>query len=320
MKLKTKTFNQQLELLSHSYAKRAFWIAFRTVLLAGISFIIIFPIIMKASTSLKSVEDLYNPTVFLFPASVTFQYFKDVLNFVNYNESFFRSIFFTLGNSLLQVGSCVLVAYGVGRFQYKGRGLVMGAVLMTLIIPTQTILMPLFLQFKNFSFMNLFTLTSQGRGIDLINTPWPFVLLSMSALGIRNGIFIFILSQFFRNLPNVLEEAAYIDGCGIFKTFFRIMLPTATTILVTIFLFSFVWIWNDNYYTAFFGAEMEILSSQFTGIGAKLTALMGEKGNLLLASIYNNTAVIIHMIPIIILYIFAQKYFVQGVEKSGIVG
>ena len=303
-----------------SRVKKLPWILFRTVLLVGISFLIIAPLLIKLSTSLKSTEDLYNPSVFLIPHNPTLQYLQDVMDYVDYWSTFLRSVLFTVGQSALQLVSCVLVAYGIGRFRYRGRSLVMGAVFLTLIIPTQTILLPLFLQFKNFSLLNLFTLTPQGSGIDLINTPWPFILLSVSALGIRNGLFILMISQNFRNLPTALEEAAYIDGCGVLKTFFRIMLPSATTIIVTVFLFSVVWVWNDNYYTAFFGSEMGIFSSQFSNIGSTLTALMGEKDNALLSGIYNNTAVILHMIPLIIIYIFAQRYFVQGIEKSGIVG
>ena len=293
---------------------------FRLVLLVGLSFLIISPIIFKLSTALKSTEDIYNPSVFLLPKHPTTEYIRDVLDFVDYGKTFFGTVLFTLVNAALQIISCTLVAYGIGRFKYWGHALVVGAVLTTLFVPTQTILLPLFLQFKSFSIPNLFAVVNFSPGVDINNTYWPFVFMSTSALGLKNGLFIFMLSRFFKNMPNALEEAAYIDGCGMFRTFTKIMLPSARTLIVTVFVLAFVWIWNDNYYSAYFGSEMNILASLFDNVGFKIANLSGERNNTLLIQIYNSTAVFIHMVPLIVIYGFAQRLFVQGVEKSGIVG
>ena len=293
---------------------------FRIILLVGLSFLIISPIIFRLFNALKPMEELYNPTVFLIPEQPTFDYVRDVLNFSEYSKTFFSTILFTLVNSTLQIVSCTLVAYGIGRFKYWGRSIVYGAVFATLVVPTQTILLPLYLQFSKFSIPNMFTLTAFKEGVSIINTYWPFVFMSASALGLKNGLFIFLLSRFFKNMPDALEEAAYIDGCGALKTFVKIMLPASVTLIVTVFILSFVWTWNDNYYSTFFGENMKILSSMFSNIGSKIAYSLGERSNSLLIQIYNNTAAIIHMIPLIIIYIFGQQFLVQGVERSGIVG
>lgn len=293
---------------------------FRLVLLVGLSFLIISPIIFRLFNALKPTEEIYNPTVFLIPRHPTLDYVRDVLKYVDYLKTFFSTVLFTSVNSALQIVSCTLVAYGIGRYKYWGRSLVLGAVFATLVIPTQTILLPLYLQFNKFSIHNMFALTTFGEGVSIINTYWPFVLMSASGLGLKNGLFIFLLSRFFKNMPNALEEAAYIDGCGAFRTFVRIMLPSAATLIATVFILSFVWTWNDNYYSVFFCENMRIMSSVLSNIGANIAASMGERSNNLLVQIYNNTAAIIHMIPLIIIYIFTQRFFVQGVVKSGIVG
>ena len=121
-------------------------------------------------------------------------------------------------------------------------------------------------------------------------------------------------------MPKELEEAAYMDGCSIFGTFRRIMLPGATHMLVTIFLFTFVWGWNDYLYTAFFAQSMDIMAARIYNIGYRINCVSGTSFDYLLEGIYNNCAMILHMIPLIILYIFAQKFFVQSIERSGIVG
>ncbi len=296
------------------------WKIFRLILLLGLGFIILNPIIFKLSTSIKSVTDLYDPTVFLIPKEPTSEYLLKVIDFVDYMSTFISTIIFTFVSVSLQLASCLLVAYGIARFKFPGRNLVFVLVMITLIVPSQTVLLPLYLQFRNFSVSTLFSMAATGRGVPLLNTYWPFIIMSVSALGLKNGLIIFILRQYFRNMPVVLEEAAYIDGCGVLKTFVKIMLPSSVPILVTSGLFLTVWIWNDNYYPAFFGTDLGIFAVKFSNIGTRIVISLGDQYNTFLASIYNNAAVFIHVIPVLIIYIVGQKYYIQGIERSGIVG
>ncbi len=301
-------------------ATKLIWMIFRTVLITGLSFIIIYPIIIKFSTSIKSYVDIYDPSVFLIPKKITFFNYQRVIEFVDYFKTLINSLSFTTLNGILQTASCALVAYGLARFKFKGRGILFVAVILTMIVPAQTILMPLYLQFKYFSFVSFFTIVPRENGISLLNTYWPLVMMSLTSLGIKNGLFIFILRQYFKNMPVVLEEAAYIDGCGTFKTFIRIMLPGAVPMIVTIFLFSFVWIWNDYFYTAFLTPSMNIMSISIVSIGQRINNFDRDPFNAITTMMYNNSAMILHMIPLIILYTFTQRYFVESIEKSGIVG
>lgn len=296
------------------------WKIFRLILLLGLGFIILNPIIFKFSTSIKSVTDLYDPTVFLVPKEPTAEYLLKIIDFSDYIPTFITTTLFTVVSVILQLSSCLLVAYGIARFKFPGRNIIFVLVMITLIIPSQTVLLPLYLQFRNFSVSTLFSMAATGRGIPLLNTYWPFMIMSVSALGLKNGLIIFILRQYFRNLPVVLEEAAYIDGCGVLKTFIRIMLPSSVPILVTSGLFLTVWIWNDNYYPAFFGSDLGIFAVKFSNIGTRIVVSLGDQYNTFLAGIYNNAAVFIHIIPVLIIYIVGQKYYIQGIERSGIVG
>jgi len=296
------------------------WIIFRFVLIVGISFIIIYPILTKLATSFKTYSDMYDPAVFLLPKEATFNNYSRVFEYLDYIKTLVNSFLFTALNSFFQLASCTLVAYGLARFKFKARSLIFGLVIFTLIVPAQTILMPLYLQFRYFSLETLFAIAPNGQGISLLNTYWPMFMMSLTALGFKNGLLIFILRQYFKNMPNALEEAAYIDGCGTFKTFLRIMLPGAVPMLITVFLFSFVWIWNDYFYTAFLTPSMKIMSISIVSVGQKINNLDKDPFNTITTMMYNNSAMMLHMIPLILLYTFTQRYFVESIEKSGIVG
>ena len=298
------------------------WVLFRLLLILGLSFLIVSPLLFKLSDALKSTADSVDPTIFLIPKHPTTQHFRVILQYMNYVPSFINSLLLVLGESILQLLSCSVVAYGLGRFHFRLQKVVFGCVLLTLIVPVQTILLPLYLQFGYFSPETFFAISPsfQGNYLDLLNTYWPFFLLSISALGLKNALYIFMLRQSFRNIPDVLEEAAYIDGCGMFKTFYCIALPMVRTVLMTVFLFAFVWQWNDSVYPTFFAQRMDLLGSKMYGIGYSIAVSMGQTGNNYLMSVYNNAAIILHIIPLIILYVFTQRFFVQSIERSGIVG
>lgn len=292
------------------------WKLMRFVLLVGLSFMILYPVFVKFSASLKSTADMMDSTVVFIPKNPTLQNYKIVLNSVNYALTLLMTVLFCLVQSLLQLASCSLVAYGIARFKFKGHKLLFGMAVLTLIIPPQIILLPLYIRFHFFGITNIFQFSGIFSGVDLINTYWPFLLLSGTALGFKNGLYIYLLRQHFKNMPMALEEAAYIDGCGPFRTFLRIMLPGSVPMLVTVFLFSFVWQWNDTVYSGIFFPEIPTLANKlysmvFTTMGA---------GTTLMSAVLESPKFFLLITPIVILYLFTQKLFVQSISRSGIVG
>ncbi len=315
--------------LSEAYRRRALrqkgvhllWSIARGLLLAGLAFIILYPILVQATSVFKSQADMYDNTVFLFPREPTTRNLTRVLEYLDYGKTFARTLLFSLGVGLAQAFSCTLVAYGLGRFRFPGKNLVFGLVVFSLVLPPQLLLLPLFMLFHNFRPLAILSLGFvHSGGINLINTPVPFLLLSLTATGFKNGLYIYMLRQYFRNVPSSLEEAAYIDGCGTFKTFWRIMLPGAVPVLVTVFLFAFVWQWNDYFYVGALGPTMDILTTKLQNLGYVITSQDGDVWNTLQQNIYNNVAVILQMIPLLVLYLFTQRFFVESIERSGMVG
>ncbi|HBY72069.1 MAG TPA: carbohydrate ABC transporter permease, partial [Lachnospiraceae bacterium] len=148
----------------------------------------------------------------------------------------------------------------------------------------------------------------------------PVYLMTMLGCGLRSGLFIYIFIQFFRGIPKELEEAAFVDGAGAFRTYFTIMLPNAVPSLITVTVFSLVWQYNDSFYSGLFGIKSDYLLS------VKLASLTGTINSLdqivnpEIQQAYLDAGIVLMVVPIVIIYIILQRKFIEGVERSGIVG
>ena len=155
---------------------------------------------------------------------------------------------------------------------------------------------------------------------NLLNSYWPFAVLSLTGLAFKNGLFIYIMRQYFNGVPDELEEAAYVDGAGVIKTFARIILPMAVPMMVTIFMFSFSWQWSDMFYTSLFftSTKTAILLPNIVKIPTSLDTDYVAKTTYETA--ITNTCGILILLPLLIIYLFAQRTLIEGVERSGITG
>lgn len=295
----------------------AVWSFIRALLIIGISFLIIYPIFVKLMTSFKSPSDMYDPTVYFLPKHFTLDNFKTVWIAVDYPMSLLKTVGYVLLISGLQIASCALTAYGFARFNFPGRGILFSLVIITLVIPPQMLLLPLYLRFRFFNPLQLFAFGGTLDGISLIDTVIPFVLMSVTATAFKNGLYIFMLRQHFKNVPQVLEEAAYIDGCGVYRTFFKIILPGAVPMLATVFLFSFVWTWNDYYYTQILAPGLPTLNNTLMNLNFGNLSSLSEN---LQESMLSAPKFLLLILPLVILYLFTQRLFTESIQKSGIVG
>jgi multiple sugar transport system permease protein len=277
---------------------------------------IAYPLIIKFSVSIRSYQDSLDPMVFFVPRTPSLANFKIAYQTLDYSKTALFSLAFCAMVSILQTFSCTLAAYSFGRFKYFGRNIIFGLSIITLSIPPQVLLLPLYIRFRYFNPISLFQLSGSFSGISLIDTAWPFILLSITAMGFKNGLYIYILRQYFINVPNVLDEAACIDGCGTWRIFYKIMLPGAIPMLVSVFLFSFVWQWNDYYYTAMLSPNLPLLTAKIFGTTSSILGGGADYWQSITAS----PKILLLMAPLVILYVFTQRYFVESIEKSGIVG
>jgi multiple sugar transport system permease protein len=296
------------------------WTIMRAVLVAGISFIIVYPLLSKVSVSLMSDHDMFDKTVRWIPKAPTLVNYYRAFIGMKYPSAFLNSVILTLVVSTLQLASCTFIGYGFARIEFLGRDFLFALVIFTLVVPPQLIMVPLYL---NFRFFRLFGLI-EGSGLNLLNTYWPFVLTSLTGTGFRNGLFIFIMRQFFKGMPNELEEAAEVDGAGQLRIFGSIMLPSAFPAALVVFLFSVVWQWNDLFFTSLYLSGGNYLAFSLSSLARNYAELYQAQYGVPMRSIYvsvlNNAGMVLFILPVVMLYALLQRYFVESVERTGLVG
>lgn len=293
---------------------------FRTLFIIGLSYLFLFPVFYMVVASFQSPETANDPSVIWIPKMLSLEGIKGAWSYLKFSDSVILTAVITIFGTGASIVSCAMVGYGFARFKFPLKGLAFGLVILTIIVPVQTIIMSSFLNYYFFDFGGILKLF--GIQLNLLNTTWVFVLPAMFGTGLRNGLFIFIFRQFFLGQPKDLEEAARIDGCGPFKTFVRIMVPLAGPAFVTVLLFSIVWHWNDFYSSSvYFTNEIKPISCMLNGL--QQTIQMG---------IYHGTkttyeirmylmgATLLSVLPPLVLYIFTQRFFTESIERTGLVG
>ena len=302
-------------LLNETIKKYAISI-FRAILLFGMCFMIIQPILNKISFSFMAEQDLYDTTIIVVPKHFSLNNWRIAMGLLDYKTSLFNTIWVSVLVSVIEVFMCCLVGYGFSRFQFPFKRFWFFCVILIIVIPPQTISTSLFLHFRYFNFF--------GKQLNLRGSMIPYLMMCLGCMGLKNGLYIFMIRQFYLGFPFELEEAAYVDGCGPFMTFFRIMIPGAKPIITSCFLFSFVWQWTDSFYSSLFLGKIQLLSIRVSSIvdrfGAYLTIINGAstvppQGY---AQAILSTGVLLVILPLILLYIFAQRLFVESLASTGV--
>lgn len=292
---------------------------FRWVVIIGIAYVIMGPVLGMISRSFFSDADNYNTMVYMIPQSPTLERYKVASTILKYDSTVVRSLIYSVTLMIIQVLMCSMAGYGFARYDFPLKKLLFGCVVLMIVIPTHTIMLPLYMTFSNFDVFGIIKLTT-GSPVNLLSTPVPIYIMTFFSCGLRSGLYIYIFNQFFRGLPKEIEEAAYVDGCGVWYTYFGIMLRNATPAAITVAIFSLVWQYNDTFYARLFNVSDNIVISKRIA-GLQLTISNAYKiydPNIL--ELYMDAGIILLMIPLVIIYVLLQKQFIEGVERSGIVG
>lgn len=323
--------------LSLFFAKKVLWYLFRLVLLIGISYVVLYPFITKIAGSFMAPQDFVDVTVLIIPKNFTFDTYAAIFNELNYMEAFLNTFMMSVTCAVLQTFSCCLIGYGLAKFKFKGAKWIFLLVILTMIVPHKTLYYAMFVNFRWFDIQDPVATILDGpglfqilgmlgvpgleTGLNLNNTYFPLIILSIFGLAFKNGLYIFLLRQFFRGVPDELEESAYIDGSGVFKTFIKIILPLSIPMMITVFLFAFSWQWTDMFYTGtFFPTSKTLLMPSIVNIPGSLQAKSEQfiAGQNLYFSAIRNTCGIMIIAPLVVVYVFCQKFLVQGIERSGL--
>jgi ABC-type sugar transport system, permease component len=305
---------------------RAFLFRFaRAILIIGLCFLILQPLINKLSITLRSEADLYDTTVITIPRHFSIESYRFAFMIMGVKKAMKTSFFLAIGVALSQVLSCTLIGYGFARFKFPFKRLLFGCVILTIIVPPTTLITPLYLYVQRFDIFGIFKLIF-GKPLNLYGSWVPYILMCLTGTGYKSGLYIYLLRQHFRNEPKELEEAAYVDGCGKLRTFFQILLPGAVPIMVSVGLFAFVWQWTDKIYSRVFfpSTKWALISDQLNNIAASVEgyyrAIYGEAAKPPQAFSNQITAAgtLITLAPLLVIYVLAQKNFVESISQSGI--
>lgn len=271
------------------------------------SYIYLNPVLRMLVKMVMNSKDLIDPTVTWIPNSIYLGHIKTAWQLLQYNQSFMISITVTLIVSLFHCFSCSFAGYAFARMVFPFKRFIFFLVLLTFIIPPQVIILPSIIAYNQFG---------------LTNSLVTLVIPSIFGFGIKGALFVIIYRQFFITQPKELEEAAKIDGASAIRFFFKVMLPLAKPAILVVFLFSFVWTWNDTYFPTMFlsGAKTVPLSIQMSRLDGSLSEFIKTSG-LPLYSVESirMAASFLVILPPLLIYLFAQRYFVESVERTGLV-
>ncbi len=299
----------RLWLLGSRTSYGALFTVFLYLLLIAIGFVYLYPLLFMFVTSIKSPQDLLNPMVQWVPTELYLGNYVKAFRVLNYPVNLMNTVLVSVAPSLIQTLVCSVIGYGLARYRFPGKHLIMGLILATFIIPPQTTVIPQMLTY---------------RQLGLLGNILSLILPATFGQGYRSAIFILIFYQMFVTMPKVLEEAARLDGASDWLVFVRIAMPTAIPAYVISIIFSIVWYWNETYLTVIFlEGGIQTLPMQL----AKFTQAYENLYPPGMVNIFDriNEAVkmsgtFLNILPLLLMYFVMQKWFVESVERTGITG
>ena len=295
----------------------------RYLVLIAFAYVLFYPFAFMAINAIKSTGDWLDPTVEWIPKTFSLENIKLSMEVMNYGSAFTSTLVNSIVAALISFISCSFAAYGLARFEFKGKSLLTGIMVLCILIPDAMIMIPSYDNFRHLDFMGIMggisELTGEELRPNIVNTPFVFWLPALFATGLKNGLFIYIYMQFFKGLPKELEEASWIDGAGPWKTFLRIVLPSSGAAAVTVLVFSVVWYYNDYYQAQIYLSDnypISVVLSNFSNIlnGSVLLNKTFSLGALML------TGSFVTIVPLLVYFLFMQRKFVNSIATCGIVG
>ncbi|MDF2484575.1 MAG: transporter, permease component [Herbinix sp.] len=295
---------------------------FQTVLKLGIyfvliciSFIYLEPIFKMISMSFMSYKDVIDPSVEWLPKNPSVNNLVVAGTVLDLKTTLVNSIWYS---ALLAVGQTIVSAmtgFALSRYSFRFKNIWIMMIIIAFIIPVPLLMIPRLM---------LFISAQNMMGIGLIGTPLPQLVMALFGQGVNSTILVLIFYNFFNLIPYSLDEAAMIDGAGPMKVFTQIALRLSSSTVLVIFLFSFVWNWNETYVTGtlvrnsieLLPARLNIFDSAFQSYASAGRGTAQFRIN----EAYKMSATLISITPLLILYAFVQKQFIQGIENTGITG
>jgi len=264
------------------------------ILLIATGFLMIYPLLWMLVSSFRPTDEIFRDTS-LIPKGITLANYTYGWSALNqpFGHYLINSGIVVLGCIIGNVLSCSLAAYAFARLKFTGRTILFAIMLLTIMIPYHVVLVPQYILFQQFGWVNTFL---------------PLIVPKL--LG-TDAFFVFLMVQFIRGLPKELDEAARIDGCGHFNTFFRIILPLMVPAVATTAIFTFIWMWND-----FLSSLIYLIDPSMYTVPLALRAFLDSTGSSNWGAMFAMS--IVSLIPVFLAFLFGQRFLIRGIATTGI--
>lgn len=277
-------------------------------LLILFGFVFLYPFIYIFTYSFMSSGDLVNPTVTFIPKEGRLENYLEAVKVLNFGKRLWQTLLVSVIPSICTAISCSLAAYGLARYEFKGKKIVFGLIIFTFLIPSCLTMIPTLALFKQ---------------MHLTGTLFAYILPALFGQGIKSAVFILIFYIYFKSIPQSVIEASQIDGANTIRIFIKIAIPSAKTAFLLTFLFSIVWYYNETVLASvFFGSAISTLPLGLQGFKASFDSIYSTSiagGRSVNEAIYM-AGTVLNILPLVILYFFTQRHFTKGIDMAGITG
>ena len=275
-------------------------------LLISFSYIYLYPVLFMLVNSFMTVEDLINPGVKWIPTTLEFANYTKAFQVLEMPKAIFSTTFYVLKVSVAVTISSAIIGYGFAKFNFPGKHVLVALMLATFILPSQVTMVANVIMYNR---------------LNIMSTQWAMILPAILGQGLNAAIYILIFYQFFRTIPTVLMESAEVDGASQMRIFRKIAIPLALPSFLIVFLFSFVWYWNETFITSLYAGENITLPLKLAAFRSSYETLFpaGSAGSQLNEAILM-AGNMLTILPLLVLYFVAQRYFVESIDRTGITG
>ncbi len=291
----------------------------RYAFLIAFSYILLYPIIYILTHSFRAPVDVTDPTILWVPKNLSWAPVLEAIEAMNIPTSLWSTFKLEVVSALISTVTCGVAAYGMARFKFRGRGVLNFILLLTILVPASIVIIPNYMNFYDFNPFGLVHLIENIFNVNiessLLGTVWSFWLPALTGVGIRAGFYIYIYMQFYKGLPKELEEAAWVDGCGPWGTYLRIVVPSSGVSVLTVSMLAIIWHWNDYYNALMYFQTDHTMAVEISNIISKVSA-----SGVRIDTDAPMAACLIFLLPVLIMYMFLQKKFITSIASTGIVG
>lgn len=268
------------------------------IFVCGFGLLMVYPLIWMVMSSFKETNTIFATAGSLIPETFTLENYRNGWKGfakIGFGVFFKNSLFISITATIGTVISSALVAYGFARCKFRGKKLLFGAMLVSMMLPAQVLMIPQYLWYQKLGWV--------GSYLPLI-IPYFFAI---------QGFFVYLMINFIDGIPRELDEAAKIDGCSYYSIFSRIILPLISPALITASIFSFMWRWDD-----FLSALLYVNESAKYPVSLALKLFCDPGSSSDYGAMFAMAS--LSVLPAVIMFIFFQKYLVEGIATSGLKG